>query len=89
MRIFSFDTLYFSYKLWYHSTAWLRLLEKEEKLFRRRRRRRSAARRMRRRTGINCPRLVALHATGIDDSSLWSRKKLGTKVGTEERARVV
>lgn len=81
---------YVSYKLWCHSTAWLRLLEEEEKLLRRRRRRRSAARRMRRRTGINCPRLVALHATGIDDSSLLSRKKLErTKVGTEERARVV
>jgi hypothetical protein len=47
MRIFSFDTLYFSYKLWYHSTAWLRLLEEEEKLLRRRRRRRRTARRAR------------------------------------------
>ena len=89
MRIFSFDTLYVSYKLWYHSTARLWLLEKEEKLLRRRRRRAAVVPPHVRRTGINCPRLVALHATGIDDSSLWSRKKLGTKVGTKERARVV
>ena len=43
MRIFSFDIHNVSYKLWYHSTARLRLLEKEEKLLQRRRRRRSAA----------------------------------------------